>query len=246
MTTLTGKVALVTGGSRGIGAAITRRLAAEGAAVALTYVSSASRAEEVAGKITAEGGQALVIHADHADAAATVAAVEETVRSFGRLDILVNNAGIFVGGPLDTITVADLDRLLAVDVRAVFLASQAAARHMERGGRIITIGSALAERVPAEGLTPYAMAKSALTGLTRGLARDLGARGITATLVHAGLVDTDMNPADSPVAPLFLGATAAGHYATPDDIATTVAHLATDAAHYLTGTAVTVDGGFAA
>ena len=246
MTPLDGRVALVTGGSRGIGAAIAQRLAHDGAVVALTYTSAEEKAMAVAEKIEAEGRRAIVIRADNADPDAVIAAVEQTARELGRLDILVNNAGIFAGGPLDQITVADLDQIYAVDVRAVFLASQAAARHMRADGRIITIGSALSERVPVEGMTLYTMAKAALTGLTRGLARDLGPMGITATLVHGGLIDTDMNPADGPAAAFLSAVTALGRYGTADDIAATVAHLAGEGGRYITGTAITVDGGFAA
>jgi 3-oxoacyl-[acyl-carrier protein] reductase len=243
---LTGKVALVTGGSRGIGAAIALRLAREGAAVALTYATAAGKAQAVAEQIDADGGQALVIRADNADPVAVAAAVEQTVRVLGRLDILVNNAGIFTGGPLEEMTAGQADRLWSVNVRAVFIASQAAARHMGEGGRIITIGSALAERVPVPGMTLYTMTKAALTGLTRGLARDLGARGITATVVHGGLIDTDMNPADGPAAELLSGVTALGRYGGAEDIAAAVAYLAGDGGRYISGTAVTVDGGFAA
>jgi 3-oxoacyl-[acyl-carrier protein] reductase len=246
MTPLSGKVALVTGGSRGIGAAVARRLADDGAAVAITYVSAAAKARDVADGIEAEGGRALVIRADNADPDAVTGAVDRTAREFGRLDILVNNAGIFAGGPLSGITVEEIDRILAVNVRAVLVASQAAARQMGDGGRIISIGSALAERVPVEGMTLYTMAKSALTGLTRGLARDLGARGITATVVHGGLIDTDMNPADGPVAGMLSQVTALGRYGNAEDIAATVAHLAGEGGRYVTGTAITVDGGFAA
>ena len=243
---LAGKVALVTGGSRGIGAAIARRLAREGAAVALTYVSAADQARAVAKQIDADGGTVLVIQADNADPAAVIAAVEQTVQRLGRIDILVNNAGIFDGGPLEALTVDQADRLWAVDVRAVFVAAQAAARHMPEGGRIITVGSALAERVPLPGMTLYSMAKSALTGLTRGLARDLGSRGITVTVVHGGLIDTDMNPADGPAAAALSRIPALGRYGVADDIARTVAHLAGEGGRYVTGTAITVDGGFAA
>ncbi len=246
MNELSGKVALVTGGSRGIGAAIARRLAHDGAAVAFTYVTAADKAQAVAKQIDADGGQVLVIQADNADPGAVIAAVEQTVREFGRLDILVNNAGIVINGPLEEMTVEHADRLWAVDVRAVFAASQAAARQMSAGGRIITIGSALADRVPVPGLTLYAMVKSALTGLTKGLARDLGPRGITATVVHGGLIDTDMNPADGPGAAVLHMIPALGRYGSAEDIAATVAHLAGDGGRYVTGTAITVDGGFAA
>jgi 3-oxoacyl-[acyl-carrier protein] reductase len=246
MSELSGKVALVTGGSRGIGAAIAQRLAHDGAAVAFTYVTAADKAQAVAKQIDADGGRVLVIQADNADPGAVTGAVEQTVREFGRLDILVNNAGIVIDGPLEEMTVEHADRLWAVDVRAVFAASQAAARHMSAGGRIITIGSALAERVPVPGLTLYAMVKSALTGLTKGLARDLGPRGITATVVHGGLIDTDMNPANGPAAAFLSTIPALGHYGTAGDIAAAVAHLAGDGGRYVTGTAITVDGGFAA
>ena len=246
MNELSGKVALVTGGSRGIGAAIAQRLAHDGAAVAFTYVTAAGQAQAVAKQIDADGGRVLVIQADNADPGAVTGAVEQTVREFGRLDILVNNAGIVIGGPLEEMTVEQADRLWAVDVRAVLAASQAAARHMSAGGRIITIGSALAERVPVPGLTLYTMVKSALTGLTKGLARDLGPRGITATVVHGGLIDTDMNPANGPAAAFLSTVPALGHYGTAGDIAATVAHLAGDGGRYVTGTAITVDGGFAA
>ena len=246
MSALEGKVALVTGGSRGIGAAIALRLARDGAAVAFTYVSAADKAEAVAKQIDADGGRVLVIRADSADPGAVTAAVEQTVRDLGRIDILVNNAGIFAAEPFGEITAEQADRLWAVNVRAAFTAAQAAARHMTGGGRIISIGSALAERVPVPGLTLYATSKAALTGLTRGLARDLGPRGITANVVHAGLIDTDMNPADGPGADVLRSVTAVGRYGHADEIAATVAHLAGDGGRYITGTAVTVDGGFAA
>jgi 3-oxoacyl-[acyl-carrier protein] reductase len=222
------------------------RLAQEGAAVALTYARSADKAQAVAKQIDADGGRVLVIKADSADPAAVTAAVEQTIRELGRIDILVNNAGIFTGGSLEEMTVEQLDRTLAVDVRAVFLASQAAARHMTEGGRIINIGSALAERVPGPGMALSAMCKAALIGLTKGLARDLGPRGITVTVVHGGLIDTDMNPADGPGADFLRGVTALGYYGSVEDIAATVAHLAGGGGRYITGTAITVDGGFAA
>ena len=246
MTDLTGRVALVTGGSRGIGAAIAQRLAHAGAAVAFTYVAAADKAQAVAKQIDADGGRGLVLQADSADPAAIVGAVERTVQEFGRIDILVNNAGVFIAAPLDEVTLEQADRIWAVDVRAVLVAAQAAARHMRNGGRIITIGSALTDRVPAPGMALYAMAKSALVGLTRGLARDLGPRGITVALVHGGLIDTDMNPADGPGASVLRSIPALGRYGTPEDIAAMVAHLAGDGGRYITGAAISVDGGFAA
>jgi 3-oxoacyl-[acyl-carrier protein] reductase len=242
---LTGKVVLVTGGSRGIGAAIARRLAGDGAAVALTYVSSADKAEAVGKQIEADGGQALVLRADNADPEAVTSAVDRTVAGLGRLDILVNNAGIFTIGPLDEMTIEQADRLWAVNVRAAFVAAQAAARRMSEGGRIITIGSSLAERVPGPGMTLYSMTKAALTGLTRGLARDLAPRGINVTCVQCGLIDTDMNPADAPGAEFFAQIPALGRYGEADDIAATVAYLAGDGGRYVTSSTITVDGGFA-
>jgi len=246
MSGLEGKVALVTGGSRGIGAAISRRLAREGAGVALTYLSAADRAKAVVGEIEAEGRRGLAIPADSADPAAVVAAVERTVDELGRLNILVNNAGIFPNGPLEDVSLEEVDRTLAVHVRAVFVASQAAARHMGDGGRIISIGSCFAERVPYPGVSLYAMSKSALIGLTKGLARDLGERGITATLVHPGSTDTEMNPADGEGADEERGFIALGHYGSTEDIAATVAHLAGEGGGYITGTSIAVDGGYAA
>ncbi|HSR86492.1 MAG TPA: SDR family oxidoreductase [Streptosporangiaceae bacterium] len=246
MTELTGKVALVTGGSRGIGAAIARRLAYAGAAVAFTYVAAADKALAVAKQIDADGGRVLVLQADSSDPAEIVSAVERTVQEFGRIDVLVNNAGVFIAAPIEEATLEQADRIWAVDVRAVLVAAQAAARHMTDGGRIITIGSALTDRVPAPGMALYAMAKSALVGLTRGLARDLGPRGITVALVHGGLIDTDMNPADGPGASVLRSVPALGRYGTPEDIAAMVAHLAGEGGRYITGAAISVDGGFAA
>lgn len=246
MAPLTGKVALVTGGGRGIGAAVAQRLADDGAAVAVTYASSAEQAHALAERIEAKAGRALAIHADNQDPQAVRDAVDTTVSRLGRIDILVNNAAHFVRGDLDQITLDEVDRTLAVNVRAVFVACQAAARHMGPGGRIITIGTCLTGRVPGPGLTLFAMSKSALTGLTKGLARELGPRGITAAVIDPGPIDTHANPADGPQAPAFSGLTAVGHYGATVDIATTVAHLAGDAGRYITGTTISIDGGFTA
>jgi 3-oxoacyl-[acyl-carrier protein] reductase len=241
-----GRVALVTGGSRGIGAAIARRLAADGADVAITYLRAADRASEVLADVERAGRRGLAIQADGADARAATAAVERTVAELGRLDVLVNNAGVFPMGPVEDVGLEELERTLALHTRAPFLAAQAAIRYMAPGGRIISIGSCFVERVPYAGLTLYAMSKAALSGLTKGLARDLGERGITVTLVHPGSTDTDMNPADAAEAEAEREFIAVGEYARPEDIAATVAHLAGAEAAYLTGTAVSVDGGFAA
>ncbi|NUR03231.1 MAG: SDR family oxidoreductase [Streptomyces sp.] len=241
---LTGKVALVTGGSRGIGAATARKLAAAGAAVAVTYVQGEDEARRTAKQIEAAGGTSAVIHADltRPDAAADM--VARTVEELGRLDILVNNAGFLTYGPLAEVSVEELDRVLAVDVRSVFLASQAAAAHMGEGGRIISIGSCFNGRVPGANFVLQAMAKSALVGLTSGLARELGPRGITATIVDPGPIDTDMNPADGDSADFQRSLTALGRYGEAEDIANAVAYLAGPGGRYITGTALAVDGGY--
>jgi 3-oxoacyl-[acyl-carrier protein] reductase len=198
----------------------------------------------VVDQIKGAGRRGLAIQADSADVAAVTTAVDTTVATFGRLDILVNNAGVFLVGPLDDLGPAELDRTLAVNVRAPFVASQAAARHMTAGGRIISIGSNMAERAVFPGFTLYALSKTALIGMTKGLARDLGPRGITANLVHPGPTDTDANPADGPNADMIRGFTALDRFAEPGDIAATVAHLAGDGGRYITGAAINVDGGF--
>ncbi|MEU6667454.1 3-oxoacyl-ACP reductase family protein [Streptomyces sp. NPDC046727] len=246
MSDLTGKVALVTGGSRGIGAAIAKRLAEAGAAVALTYVQAEDKAREVAKRIEADGGKAAVIRADLAEPDAAAEAVEQTVRELGGIDILVNNAGFLAYGPLDEVTPDHLDRVLAADVRSVFLAAQTAARHMADGGRIISVGSCFNGRVPGGNFVLQAMAKTALIGLTKGLARELGPRGITATVVDPGPIDTDMNPADGDSAEWQRSLTALGRYGEAEDIAAAVAYLAGPAGRYITGTALAVDGGYTA
>ncbi|AZD01127.1 3-oxoacyl-ACP reductase family protein [Pseudomonas chlororaphis] len=243
---LSGKVALVQGGSRGIGAAIVQRLAAEGAAVAFTYVSSTSKAEALQDSITAAGGKALAILADSADAAAIRQAVESTVETFGRLDILVNNAGVLAIGPLEDFKLEDFDRTLAINIRSVFVATQEAARHMGEGSRIINIGSTNAERMPFAGGGTYAMSKSALVGLTKGLSRDLGPRGITINNVQPGPVDTDMNPAHGDFAESLIPLMAIGRYGHAEEIASFVAYLAGPEAGYITGASLTIDGGFSA
>lgn len=244
--TLTGKVALVQGGSRGIGAAIVRRLALQGAHVAFTYVSSAGPAQALADEISAAGGKALALRADSADASAVQQAVQNTVEAFGRLDILVNNAGVLAVAPVAEFDLAEFDRMLAVNVRSVFVASQAAAPHLGQGGRIINIGSTNAERMPFAGGAPYAMSKSALVGLTKGLARDLGPQGVTVNNVQPGPVDTDMNPADGDFADSLIPLMAVGRYGHAEEIASFVAYLAGPEAGYITGASLTVDGGFSA
>ncbi|MEU6546852.1 SDR family oxidoreductase [Streptomyces sp. NPDC046859] len=244
MNRLEGNVALVTGGSRGIGAAVATRLAEEGADVVLTYASDERAATEVVERIRAAGRRALAVRADSARPEAVTAAVDEAVERFGRLDILVNNAGVFLVGPLEELGPAEIERTLAVNVRAPFAASRAAARHMGRGGRIISIGSNVAERAVFPGLALYAMSKTALVGMTKGLARELGPRGITVNLVIPGPTDTGANPADGPNADVIAGFTAVGRYAQASEIAATVAHVAGADGAYITGASLPVDGGF--
>ncbi|MGW4870689.1 3-oxoacyl-ACP reductase family protein [Streptomyces chartreusis] len=242
--TLHGKVALVTGGSRGIGAATALRLAREGADVALTYVHGKEAAQEVVRAVEALGRRAVALRADAGDADEAQGAVDRAAEALGGLDVLVNNAGIGVLGPLEGLSLTDVDRVLAVNVRGVFLTSRAAAARMDAGGRIITIGTCMTQRVPGPGGTLYATSKSALIGLTKALARELGPRGITANIVHPGPIDTDMNPADGPFASGQAAMTALGRFGTADEVASTVAYLAV--ADYVTGTEFAVDGGHAA
>lgn len=243
MKSLDNKIALVTGGSRGIGAAIVKRLAAEGAAVAFTYATAAGKAREVKEAVEQNGGKALAIEANNEDAAAIRAAVERTVAEWGHIDILVNNAGVFIAGPLEQLTLEEIDRTINVNIRAVFLAVQAAAPHLREGGRVISIGSCLADRVAGENLSLYAMSKSALSGLTRGLARDLGKRGITVNLVHPGPTDTDMNPANGDHADGQRRLMAIPEYGSADHVASMVAWLAGEEARSVTSAFLNIDGG---
>ena len=243
MNELAGKYALVTGASRGIGAAIALALADQGADVAITYERSVERAAEVVRAVEAKGRRAIAIQADSADAVAVKRSVDEAAAGLGGLDILVNNAGIARGGPVAEMSLADIDAILDVNVRSVVLASQAAIPHLKEGGRIISIGSSLGERVPFPGVTVYSMSKSALLSFTRGLARELGPRGVTVNLVQPGSTDTDMNPADGAQSDIQRAMSALGHYGKPEDIAASVAFLASVAARQITGTTITVDGG---
>jgi 3-oxoacyl-[acyl-carrier protein] reductase len=244
--TLKDKRALVTGGSRGIGAAIVKRLALEGAHVALTYVSRADQAKETAEAAKSLGVNAIAIQADNADANALIGAVDRAVQEFDGIDILVNNAGLALMAPVDEYRLEDLDRMLAVNLRAVFVATQAAVKQMKSGGRIITIGSCNAERMPFAGGSVYSMTKAALVGLVKGLARDLGPRGITVNNVEPGPIDTDMNPADGGFANTLRGLMALPRYGTADEVAAMVAYLAGPEAAYVTGASLMIDGGFTA
>jgi NAD(P)-dependent dehydrogenase (short-subunit alcohol dehydrogenase family) len=240
---LVGKRALVTGASRGIGAAIAKTLAAEGADVAITFEKSADLAANVVRDIKALGRRAVAIQADSADVAAVQASIEKTVAELGGLDILVNNAGILRLGNLENISLEDIQAILDVNVRGPIVASKAALPHLGRGGSIISIGSFFAERVPASVLGVYAASKSALVAFNQALARELGPKEITVNLVQPGSIDTDMNPAHGPFGETLRQITAFGRYGAPDDIANAVAFLASDKARYITGTALTVDGG---
>lgn len=243
---LAGKVAFIHGGSRGIGAATARRLARDGASVAIGYASSAIAAEALVEDIKAAGGHAIALKADATDAAALTRAIDAAAQQLGRLDILINSAGVLALAPLDQFTLEDFDRTVAVNIRSVFVASQAAARHMTEGGRIINIGSTNAQRMPFAGGAPYAMSKSALVGLVKGLARDLGPRGITVNNVAPGPVDTDMNPASGDFAAMMHELMAIPRHGKAEEIAGMVAYLASPEAAFVTGADLLIDGGFAA
>lgn len=246
MSDLTGRVALVTGGSRGIGAATALRLARDGADVAITYASSPDKAQAVVQSVQALGRRAIAIHADSADADAVVAAVERTVAELGRLDILVNNAGVFSYKPFEEVSREEYAAMMAINVQAPFVAAQAASRHLAGGGRIVTIGSCLGERVGGPNMALYSASKAAVIGLTKGLAQDLGPRGITSNVVQPGPIDTDMNPADGEGADVQRAGLPLRRYGRSEDIAAMVAHLAGPAGDFITGAVISVDGGFSA
>jgi NAD(P)-dependent dehydrogenase (short-subunit alcohol dehydrogenase family) len=246
MTSNSKRVALVTGGSRGIGAAIVRRLAADGVEVAFTFTTNAVSADQAISQVFEAGGRAKAYAADAGDTDAIQDVVRRVVADFGRLDILVANAGIMVGGPPEDVTVDAFDRLMAVNVRGVFFAATAAAQVMSEGGRIVSIGSCLAERSAGPGTTAYTLSKAALVGMTRGLAHDFAHRDITVNLVHPGPTDTDMNPATSERAARQRTKIALGRYGSADEIASAVAYLVSPAASFVSGATLAVDGGFAA
>jgi 3-oxoacyl-[acyl-carrier protein] reductase len=240
---LEGKIALITGGSRGIGAAIAKRLAMDGAKVAITYTKGADAAASVVKEIERAGGKAIAIQADAADAGAGKAAVEKTVASFGRLDVLVNNAGTAIPKTFEETTVEEIDRVLNINVRGVFLATQAALKHMNKGGRIIMIGSSVGERVLVPGLVPYAATKGAVKMFTQALSREVGSRGITVNNVQPGPIDTDLNPATGDWAVPQKAVTGLNRYGHVDEVAALVAFVAGPESSYITGANLTVDGG---
>jgi 3-oxoacyl-[acyl-carrier protein] reductase len=240
------KIALVTGGSRSIGAAIAKRLAQDGARVAITYQNSVEQANQVVQQIKALGGQAIALQADAAKPEAVRKAVAETVRTFGGLDILVNNAGISVFGAIDEVSVEDLEKSMATNVTGVFVATQEAVRHMTTGGRVIHIGSAMTRYAAFAGISLYTMSKAAISGFNRSLVRDLGPRGITSNIVHPGSTDTDMNPANSDMSQMIIPGIALGRYAQSNEIANVVAFLASPDASYVTGAEIIADGGYTA
>jgi 3-oxoacyl-[acyl-carrier protein] reductase len=243
MAKLANKVALVTGGSRGIGAAIAKRLAADGASVAITYAKDATAAAAVVKAIEREGGKAVAIQADAADSKAVKSAVEKAVATLGRLDVLVNNAGTAIPKTFEETTLEEMDRVIDVNLRGVFVATQTALKHMKDGGRIIMIGSSVGERMIAPGLVPYSATKGAVKMFTQGLSREVGSRGITVNNVQPGPIDTDLNPAAGDWAVPQKAATALNRYGSVDEVAALVAFVAGPESSYITGANLTVDGG---
>jgi 3-oxoacyl-[acyl-carrier protein] reductase len=240
---LEGRVALITGGSRGIGAAIAKRLAADGANVAITYTKGADAAASVVKEIERAGGNAIAIQADATDADASQAAVEKTVSTFGQLDVLVNNAGTAIPKSFEETTLEELDRMIDINVRGTFIATQAALKHIKNGGRIIMIGSCVGERNMTPGLAAYAATKGAVKMFTQGLSREVGSRGITVNNIQPGPIDTELNPAAGDWAAPQKALTVLNRYGTVDEVAALVAFVAGPEASYITGANLTIDGG---
>jgi 3-oxoacyl-[acyl-carrier protein] reductase len=240
---LEGKIALITGGSRGIGAAIAKRLAADGANVAITYTKGVDAAASVVKEIERAGGKAIAIQADASNAGAVEAAVERTVATFGRLDVLVNNAGTAIPKTFEETTLEEMDRVIDINIRGVFIATQTALKHMQNGGRIIMIGSSVGERDLVPGLVPYSATKGAVKMFTQGLSREVGSRGITVNNVQPGPIDTDLNPAAGDWAVPQKAATALNRFGRVDEVAALVAFVAGPESSYITGANLTVDGG---
>jgi 3-oxoacyl-[acyl-carrier protein] reductase len=243
MSKLSKKVAFVTGGSRGIGAAIAKRLAADGASVAVTYAKDANAASAVVKAIEQSGGKAIAIQANATDAQALKNAIDRTVSTFGGLDILVNNAGTAIPKKFEDSTLEELDQVININIRGTFVATLAALKHMNNNGRIINIGSCVGERLMTPGLVPYAATKGAIKMFTQGLSREVGARGITVNNVQPGPIDTDLNPAAGDWAVPQKAATALNRYGTVDEVAALVSFVASPEAAYITGANLTVDGG---
>ncbi len=245
---LTGKVALVTGGSRGIGAATARALADKGADVAISYAASAEKAEAVAQELTALGVRAAAFKADQVDPAQVRELIATVAAHFGRLDILVNNAGVLMPARLDDPAVDpnSLARQYAVNIGGVTAAIRAAAPVMADDGRIIIVGSCVASRAGFPGMADYAATKAAVAGYARGAAHDLGPRGITVNVVQPGPTATDMNPDSGDSAAVLKANMALGRFASPEEIAAGIVFLAGPGASFITGTALTIDGGFTA
>jgi 3-oxoacyl-[acyl-carrier protein] reductase len=243
MPKLNDKVALITGGSRGIGSAIAKRLAHDGASVAITYAKDANAASAVVHEIERNGGKAVSIQADAADAKAVKAAVDKTVATFGRLDVLVNNAGTAIPKTFEETTLEEMDRVIDINIRGVFAATQAALKHMKTGGRIIMIGSAVGERAASPLLVPYTATKGAVKMFNQALSRELGGRGITVNNVQPGPIDTDLNPVSGDWAVPQKAATALDRYGKVDEIAAMVAFVAGPESSYITGANLTIDGG---